>query len=304
MTILITGATGLIGGQLTQMLLAAGHKVHFLTTRANKILNKDNHKGFLWDPKKRQLDKGCFEDVSTIVHLVGATVSEPWTKKYRQEILDSRIDTMRLIEDSLAELKHQVTHFISASGISIYPDSPTTEYTVFFSGVADNFLGQVVVAWEAAADRFKDLGMTVAKVRTGVVLDTDQGALPQIAKPVKMGAGAVLGSGKQWFSWIHLQDICGIYAFLIEKQAEGIFNAVAPHPVTNKALTHAVANQLGKKVILPAVPGFVLKLALGERASLVLEGQKVSAAKVGQLGYSFEFPELAGALAQLYPKGK
>lgn len=299
MTVLITGATGLIGTELTRLLHQAGHTVHFLTTRQSKVVQQDNHKGFLWNPANKQIDPACIAGVDTIVHLVGAPISEPWTKAYRQTILSSRIDTMAMLEDLLKTTGHKVKHFVSASGISVYPDSLTAVYKEDSNAVADNFLGDVVVQWEAAADAIGKLGIEVAKVRTGVVLDTDGGALPQVVKPFKMGVGAALGSGKQWFSWIHLKDICGIYDHIIQQQMSGVYNAVAPSPVTNIVLTKAIADQLGKKIFLPAVPAFALKLALGERASLVLEGQNVSADKITATGYNFHFPTLTGALADL-----
>lgn len=299
MTVLITGATGLIGTQLTANLHKEGHSVHFLTTRESKLLNEPNHKGFLWNPAKRELDASCFEGVDTIVHLVGATVSKPWTKSYKQEILDSRIKTMELLRENLGSTQHQVKHFVSASGISIYPNSLSEVFTEESTEIGDNFLADVVVKWEAEADKMSELGMNVAKVRTGVVLDASQGALPQIVKPVKMGVGSALGSGKQWFPWIHLNDICGIYAYIINEGLTGVYNATASGVVTNAELTKAVAKQLGKRIILPPAPAFVLKLALGERAALVLEGQRVSSAKIEQTGYTFQFPQLGAALADL-----
>lgn len=299
MTVLITGATGLIGTQLTADLHQAGYIVHFLTTRSAALKQEDNHKGFLWNPDKKEIDPECIEGVDAIVHLVGAPISEPWTKAYRQEILDSRIQTMRLLEDTLKNNPHKVQHFISASGISIYPNSLTANYKESDTAVANNFLGEVVVKWEAAADRFEALGIKVAKLRTGVVLDSDQGALPQIIKPVKLGVGAALGSGDQWFSWIHLQDISGIYLHLIQNALTGVYNGVAPTPVSNKELTYKVAQTLGKKIILPAVPGFVLKIAMGERANLVLEGQQVSSEKIEKSGYTFAYSDIATALSNL-----
>ena len=299
MTVLITGATGLIGTKLTADLHTAGHKVHFLTTRESKLIDRPDHKGFLWNPAEGTLDADCFEGVDTIVHLVGATVSKPWSKAYKQEILDSRIETMKVLADHLKDSQHQIKHFVSASGISIYPDSLTANYTEENTEVSPSFLGDVVVKWEAAADQFADLGMKVAKVRTAVVLDASQGALPQIAKPVKMGVGSALGSGKQWLSWIHLDDISGIYMHIISGGLSGVYNATAPQPATNLEFTKAVAAQLGKRIIMPAAPAFILKLALGERASLVLEGQRVSAAKISDAGYDFKFPDLTSALADL-----
>ncbi len=299
MTILITGATGLIGTQLTAILQSQGHKIHYLTTRSSKIESTSNYQGFLWNVSQQTIDAACLEGVECIVHLAGATVANKWTKTYKQEILDSRIDSITLLNATLKQQTNKVKHIVSASGISIYPGDSQDLFTEQSTQEGNDFLANVTKAWEAAADSLTALNIKLAKVRTGVVFDPSQGALPKIAQPIRYGAGAVLGSGDQWISWIHLQDICGIYSHIIAHQLEGVYNAVAPEPVTNKALTQQIAKALKKPLFLPAVPAFFLKLLLGERSALVLEGPKVSSQKIKEAGYTFEFPEVKSAIAAL-----
>lgn len=299
MIILITGATGLIGSSLVAACLENGHIVHYLTTSRNKIETKENYKGFYWNPSKGDIDTLAFEGVSCIVHLAGASISRRWTKKNKKLILHSRITSANLLYTSLQKQEHNVMHFISASGIGIYPHSLTKLYSEEDMEVDDTFLGQVVVAWEEAADRFLKLGIDVAKVRTGLVLSAEGGALPAIMKPVKLGLGAPLGSGKQWQSWIHIDDLSSIYLSIIENEWEGIYNAVAPNPVTNKKLTQLIALYLQVPLWLPNVPGIFLKLILGEMAVLVLKGQLVTSKKIEALGFNFKYFNLESALDDL-----
>ena len=160
-------------------------------------------------------------------------------------------------------------------------------------------MAEVVVAWEVAADQFKNLGMDTAKVRTGVVLSNEDGAFPQIVKPIKLGLGAAIGSGQQWLSWIHIDDIAGIYYFILKNQLEGVYNAVAPNPVTNQKLNKQIAEKLEVPFWMPNIPTFLMKMILGEMAVLVTEGQLVSARKIEQQGYTFQYYNLDAALDNL-----
>ena len=298
MNILITGATGLIGQHLTQQLHQAKHTVHYLTTSKDKIENQPNYKGFYWNTQTREIDPACLEGVTTIVHLAGASIAERWTDDYKKTILNSRTETAAMLLETLKTHENQVSHFISASAIGAYPSSRTEIYTESYPEYNPGFLGKVVEEWEASADHFKSLGIRVAKVRVGVVLAEKGGALEQLIKPIKMYVGAPLGDGKQWQSWIHVADLAGIFKTLIENKLEGVYNAVAPHPVTNETLTREAAQILNKPLIVPKVPAFALKLLLGEMAAIVLESQKVSGAKIESV-YDFKFTELNQALKNL-----
>ncbi|PKA82187.1 hypothetical protein ATE92_0312 [Ulvibacter sp. MAR_2010_11] len=299
MRILITGATGLIGKALSEKCLREGVEVHYLTTHKKKLEHTSNYKGFYWNPQKQEIDTAAFEGVSVIINLAGASISKRWTNAYKKVILESRVESANLLYSTLTSMKHDVKHFISASGVGIYPASKTKLYTEENIEVGDTFLAEVVVAWEAAADQFKTLGMEVSKVRTGLVLASNEGALPQIAKPIKMGLGAVLGSGEQWQSWIHIEDIVEIYYHILQNELEGIYNGVAPNPVTHKKLTKHIALRLNKTIWLPKIPGFLLKIGLGEMATLVLDGQLVSSHKIEENRYIFRHAKIETALEDL-----
>ncbi len=299
MRVLITGATGMIGSKVTSLCREKGIKVNYLTTSKSKISKEDDYKGFYWDPAEGQIEKACIEGVKTIVHLAGASIAEPWSNSYKRTIIRSRTQTAALLLKTLKEESHEVENFISASAIGIYPSSLQKLYFEDDKLVADNFLGEVVVKWEAAADEFEKEGLDVAKIRIGLVMAEEGGMLEKIKKPVSINLGAALGSGKQWQSWIHIEDLARIFLFAIENNLSGIYNATAPNPVTNKELTKELAKQMNKPLWLPNVPKIVLKTLLGEMSQMVLSSQLVSSEKIESAGYDFKYKNLARALADL-----
>ena len=299
MRILITGATGLIGHELVKQCSNRQVAVNYLTTDPKKIENKPGYQGFLWDVKERQIDTACIQGVEAIIHLAGASVAKRWTDDHKKAIIESRIDTADLLFETLKNNKNQVKHFISASAIGGYPPSLTKLYYEDYPEFDKGFLGQVVKAWEAAAERFRNLDLQVSKIRIGVVMATNGGALPQITKPIKNYVGAPLGSGKQWQSWIHIRDLAAIFLYCLQNELTGVYNAVAPDPVTNKILTKTTADVLDKPLWLPNVPPFAMKLLLGQMATMVLEGQRVSADKIIGEGFDFKFSKLKPALKDL-----
>ena len=299
MRILIAGATGLIGKELVEECLDLGIKIHYLTTRKNKLENKDEYQGFYWNPSKGIIDDAAFNGVSAIINLAGASVSKRWTSSYKKEILNSRKQTANLIYNTLKKQEHTVTHYISASGISIYPSSYTNLYQETSNEKAQTFLGEVVKSWEAAADQFSDLNIKVAKVRTGIVLSENGGALQQMVKPIKLGVGAPLGSGEQWQSWIHINDMARLYIYILKNQLNGVYNAVSPNPVTNKKMTHIIAHYYDKPLWLPNIPKFMITILLGEMGSIALESQLVSSEKIVKEGFQFQFVNLENALEDL-----
>ena len=300
MKILITGATGLIGKELVKSLLAKNHTIHYLTTTVSKIESKTNYQGFYWNPEQGKIDENCLYEVDAIVHLAGANIANRWTNAYKQEIIESRILSSELLYNLVRKTPNQVKQFISASGTASYPESFTKVYDETTIEAEDSFLSNVVKKWEESADRFQVLNLKVCKVRTGLVLSDKGGALPEMAKPIKMGFGAVMGNGKQMQSWIHLDDLVSLYSFAIEMQLEGVYNAVSPNPVSNNELTKAIAKVLNKPLWLPNIPEFVMKIILGEMSYLLFSSKNLSSEKIKRLGFKFQFPTVELALKDLY----
>lgn len=299
MRVLITGATGLIGSHISGRCREKGIAVNYLTTSRSKIEKQSDCQGFYWDPQKDEIDTNCLKDVDAIVNLAGANIAKRWTHSYKKAILESRTQTLALLHKALQENSHQIKQIISASAIGVYPSSLQKLYTEEEQGVDDSFLGEVVVRWEEAVNNFKDIGLGVAKIRIGLVLAEEGGILEKLKDPVSFNVGASLGNGKQWQSWIHIQDVTGIFMYVLENGLTGIYNAVAPNPVTNKELVQKLAEDMEKPVWLPNVPAIVLKLALGEMSRMVLASQLVSCEKIERAGYNFKYRNLAKALDDL-----
>ncbi|TBN06616.1 TIGR01777 family protein [Hyunsoonleella flava] len=299
MRVLITGATGLVGQEIVKLCHAKGIQVNYLTTRKSKISQDENYQGFYWNPETRDIDSGCFKNVDAIIHLAGASISKRWTDSYKKEVIDSRVETTQLLIDSLKGETHGIKQIVSASAIGVYPDSLTNYYDQTHKELSDSFLGKVVKAWEKAVDGFSELGIKVSKVRIGLVLSDKGGALKEIVKPIKFGVGAAFGSGKQWQSWIHIEDLAHIFLFVLEQQLEGVYNGVAPNPVTNNELTKTAAKVLRRPLFLPNIPKFFMKLVLGEMHIILFESQRVSSKKIESKGFQFEFHQLQRALKDL-----
>ena len=295
--ILITGATGLIGTHLTGMLQRQGHEVVHLSRRKSNGAIKT----FEWNIEKHVIEEDAFEGVDTIIHLAGAGIADkPWTEARKREIVESRTHSTRLLYEALAKRRHAVTSFISASAIGYYGFADDAEMLVETDPPGTDFLAGVVKKWEDEIDQISALNIRVVKIRVGVVLTMEGGALKEIVKPVKLYAGAPLGKGNQYLSWIHIDDLCRVFSYAVEhKTFTGAYNAVAPEPVTNRLLTTEIARILRKPNLLPAVPGFVLKILFGEMADLVLKGSKVSSKKLEDTGFEFQYASLDKALADL-----
>ncbi|MBI1770244.1 MAG: TIGR01777 family protein [Bacteroidetes bacterium] len=292
--ILITGATGLIGSRLSEM-LSKNHSIVQLgrSKREGKISS------FVWDISKSEIDLNAFDEVDTIVHLSGASVGDKrWTVSWKKEILDSRVQSTKLLFDTLTENKHSVKTFVSASAIGYYG----FECDSIFEEQGDSgkdFLAQVTKRWEDEVDKVSSLGIRVVKIRIGIVLSAKGGALKKMVLPIKCGIGSPLGSGQQYLSWIHIDDLCGIFVKAIEdEKMDGAYNAVTDW-VTNEGMTKAIAKILKRHLWLPKVPSFALKVILGEMADIVLNGSKVSSEKIRQAGFRFQYPVLEDALKNL-----
>ncbi|MCG2611142.1 TIGR01777 family oxidoreductase [Flavobacterium sp. SM15] len=299
MKVLVTGATGLIGKELVSLLLQNGISIHYLTTSSKKIESEPNYHGFLWNPEKGTIDENCLLGVDAIVHLAGASIAKRWTNSYKQEIIESRILTTNLLFNALKNNPNQVKQIISASAIGIYPSSFEKLYTEENKEISPTFLGTVTEKWEASLEKFRRLNISVCKLRIGLVLAKQGGAFPELVKPVKSGIGAAFGNGKQMQSWIHIHDLANMFLYAIQNNWNGVFNAVAPHPVTNSELIKSIAGILDKDLVIPNVPQFLMKLLLGDMHILLFESQNVSAQKALDNGFQYKYKILDKALDNL-----
>lgn len=298
--ILITGATGLVGSQLTELLLLKGYHVSHL----GRTKRTGNVPSYVWNVDNGTIDKDAFQGVDTIIHLAGAGVADKrWTAARKKEILDSRINSTRLLFETLKKETHPVKSFISASAIGLYGFTTGEEVFTEDSKPGTDFLAQVTQQWEEEVDTISSLGIRVVKMRIGIVLSDKGGALPAMAKPIRFGVGASLGSGKQYLSWIHLDDLCAMFLKAVENETmKGAFNVVGPEWVTNQEMTKSIARVLNKPLWLPSIPTFVMKIIIGEMAVIVTNGSKVSSGKIQETGFKFQFTELTAALKDLLRK--
>jgi uncharacterized protein len=297
-TVLITGASGLVGARLTEMLLAKGYAVRHLGRKRKK---EDSVETFTWDIRKGAIEKEALSNVDAIVHLAGASVAEKkWTSERKKEIIDSRVQSAQLIFETLKNIPVRPASFISASAVGYYGTDNGSHLFVESDPSGDDFLSEVTRVWEQSADRFSEIGLRVVKIRIGVVLSDKGGALQPMAKTVKAFIGSPLGSGKQYMSWIHIDDLCQTFIDAIDNDSmAGAYNCVAPGPVTNKEFMEGVGKALKRPVMFPRVPPFVLKMLLGEMSTIVLDGARVSSQKLQRTGFRFKFPTLEGALGNL-----
>ncbi|AUP81024.1 TIGR01777 family oxidoreductase [Flavivirga eckloniae] len=299
MRVLITGATGLIGQEIVKVCHERGIAVNYLTTSNSKISQTENYRGFYWNPKTQDIDTDCFKNIDAIIHLAGATVSKRWTPSYKKDILSSRKATTRLLINALKGETHTIKQVISASAIGVYSNSLTNYYEEDSKDFSDSFLSEVVQVWEQEVNAFTQLGIQVSKIRIGLVLAENGGALQEMVRPIKLGLGAAFGSGKQWQSWIHVQDLANLFLYVLENNLTGIYNGVAPNPVTNKELTKTIASVMRKPLFLPNIPKFFLKLVLGEMHILLFESQRVSSKRIENKGFIFKYHHLKPALLNI-----
>ena len=291
--ILITGGSGLVGKQLTSLLESKGYTVAWLSRKPQQQTY------FLWDVEKKELDPQALEWADAVVHLAGEGVAEKrWTADRKKRILESRTQSTQLLYTAIQQAEKKPNTFISASAVGYYGFNTGTNLMEETSPSGDDFLAEVVLAWEKEVKKIEQLLVRCILLRVGIVLDANGGALGEMLKPP---VAAPLGSGDQWMSWIHIEDLARMFVFALEKTTlQGIYNAVGPHPATNQQLTKEAAAAKGKTYLGIGVPGFALKLVLGEMAAMVLGGNRVSSQKIQKAGFEFEFPELKGALKAIF----
>lgn len=295
--VLITGGTGLVGKELSAELLKRGYKVSILSRSEGK--NKD-FKYYKWNIDEFYLDTDALKDQDYIVHLAGENLGAArWTKKQKQKIIDSRVKSSELIFEKIKETNTSIKAFISASAVGIYPSfyeaGPVfTENDNYGTG----FVSNVCIAWEKAADNFKNAGIRTVKIRTGLVQDVKDPALKKILQLIKFGIIPVFGRGKQYYPWIHIKDLVKIYIEAIENEnLQSEINAVAPDFVTNIAYSKVIKSILGKGILIK-IPAFIFKIVFGEMSEIILKGTKVQS-KLHGGDFKFEYPRLMSTLQSL-----
>jgi len=297
-TVLITGGTGMVGRALINS-LGDEWNIRVLSTRKNASVK--GAQVFFWNPQDFEIDQRAVEGVDCIINLAGASINHKWTTEYKQEIVDSRTRTAETIFKALRKSSSTKPEcYISSSGVNYYPNSLDRVFTEDDEN-GSGFLAQVCNLWEKGADNFKALGIRVIKLRIGMVLSREGGALKKLEPLAKFCLNAPIGSGKQWVSWIHIEDLINVLQkSLQDENMHGVYNAVAPSPVTNKEMVKYLAKAVNRPVLVPFVPPLAVKLLFGQMASVVLEGQQASAKKILNAGFAFKYPSFEGALKQLY----
>lgn len=296
-TVLLTGGTGFIGEYLTNILLANGFLVAVLS-RSNRK-NTDHITYYKWNPDEGYIDEEAITSADYIIHLAGEGIVEKrWTAKRKKAILESRVKPIELIYSVLQKKNKSLKAFVSASAVGIYGAETSDEICTENSPAANDFLGTTCQKWEEAVNKIESLGIRSVKIRTGIVLGRNEGFLKKLLPGFKMGFGTILGTGKQFLPWIHIEDLCGIYLKAIQdEELNGPYNATVLDNTTNEILSKTLANLLGYSIWLPKVPAFVLKIVLGEMSIAVLTGKRVSSQKIKDAGFNFQFEDLKTALS-------
>lgn len=294
--ILIAGGSGLVGTALKELLEQQQYQVHILST--NKALC-DGKKIFYWNPAQQEIDKQAISEADYIVNLAGETIVGRWTKEKKERIISSRVQSVQLINETLNSTPNKVKAICNASAIGIYGNSGQ-QFVDENSKGKDDFLSTSCLAWEKEQEKQQKIRQTT--LRVGIVLSEKGGALAKMIPAFRMGLGLALGSGKQYMSWIHMEDLCRMILFgLKNDKIQGIYNATAPHPISNKDFTGLLNRQVKKVFFMLKVPSFVLRLSMGESADLLLFSQRVSSEKIRNEGFIFMYEKANVALKQLVP---
>ncbi|MBI1729206.1 TIGR01777 family protein [Candidatus Acetothermia bacterium] len=300
MKILLTGATGFIGSRLCEALAGHGHLLVALSrdpVSAQKNIPQLT-KAYLWaEPEKTLPPAAALDGVDAVIHLAGESVSGRWTQAKKRAIRESRILGTRHLVQQISNVKNRPKVMISASAIGYYGDRGNEALNVK-SGSQSDFLAQVCQEWEREASRAKESGLRVAHVRIGVVLGPNGGALSAMLLPFKLGLGGPMGSGKQWWSWIHRDDLVGLIQFALENQLEGAINATSPNPLPQREFAKILSRVMRRPAFMPA-PAFAIKLLLGEFSSELLTSKRVSPERALQAGFKFQYPELESAVREI-----
>lgn len=294
--ILIAGGSGLVGKQLSKLLLQHNYEVAWLT-RNNKATS--SYPCYKWNPDAMVIDPEAIAFADVIIVLSGENIAaDRWTDKFKKKILTSRLQAATTINNALNNHPNNVSHVIAASAIGFYGDRNDALLDET-SEKGTGFLADTTQQWENA---YSDFQVPVTNIRIGVVLSKAGGALVEMSLPVKWGIASSLGSGKQFISWIHIEDLAGIFSHIMQNQLTGIYNAVASNPVTNEDFTKQLKNSLCKNAISFPTPSWAMKLILGEKSAIILDSSRVSNRKIIDSGFTFKYEILDQALKNFYGK--
>ena len=295
--ILVTGGTGLVGNMLTKKLQDQGYEVSIMTRSPEKVKHL---KAFYWDIKKQEIDEKCLDGIETIIHLAGENIADGrWTDDRKKALVSSRTESIGLIYDLMKRKEHQVKTVLSASAVGFYGDRGE-EILDETSKPGTGFLAYCCEEWEKAVEQGTEMGLRVAKFRIGLLLTPKGGVLDIFKLMVKSFTATKLGSGEQWFPWIHSDDLIGMFLWAVENQdAKGVYNATAPNPVRNKEFTKTLSDVLHRPFWPLAIPKAMFKLLMGEKSELVLMSTHTKADKIIKAGYTFKFLSLKTALEDL-----
>ncbi len=301
-TIGITGGTGFVGSALVPLLLHAGHEVVIFSRNANPAAGNTHRARYaLWNPATEKTDEAAWAGIDQVVHLAGAGVAEErWTKGRKAEIVRSRVRGTQFLLATLRKHAPQCKTLVAASATGYYGADQTGGQPFREEDPpAGDFLARTCISWEEEIFRAQDF-LRVVALRTGIVLGKGGGALPEFTRAFPMHIAPILGNGRQVVSWIHLQDLAALYVFMLAGESlQGVYNAVAPHPVSQRALMEALVKAKGGTFIKPPVPAFALKIAMGEMSTEVLKSCTVSAEKVAEAGFGFMFGGIEAAAGDL-----
>lgn len=298
-TVLITGGTGMIGSALIAQLKAKGYFIHVLS-RSVPEEKTEGERTFRWDPSNGQIDTAAFKGVDGVVHLAGAGIADQrWTESRKRILLESRTKSAELLKNQMRQSSRNFRFFITASGSNFYGTETTDHIFKESDDPGSDFLAQVCIEWERAAFEANPTDRICA-IRTAMVLSASGGALEKLAAPTKWGFGAALGNGKQYTPWVHIDDLVEIYIKAIEdERMTGAYNAVANQHLTQREMTKAIAYAYNRKIWLPNVPGWALRIMLGEMSNMLLKGSRLSNEKLLDLGLKFRYPRIDTALNDL-----
>ena len=300
MRFLVTGATGLIGRKVIDIILNRGDELNVLSTNKKNINNSSDINFYYWNPELGIIDENCISDVDVIINLAGSPIAQLWTQNAKKSILESRLKSVKLLHKLLFnDKRNKVKQFACASAIGIYPSDVNIEFDENTNHISNSFLGNTVNKWEKSCDVIKSNNIKVLKLRIGLVLSMEGGLLKPVALSIKYFLGVWFGKGNNYYSWIHIDDVAKSIIYLIDNNKEGIYNLVAPNPVTSKNFALEISSILKTKIILPSIPKKIVKFLTGKMSELLIFNQKVSSKKLVNEGFVFCHKELKSALENL-----